>query len=88
MNRAFSEVLAKQVFTALNGNGRVPGPVIRHAYEKWCLHQPAQPCRYLHEHAIAIDCECQGHLEQMCYFFFDEVVKKLNSGEVAPNGEF
>lgn len=81
--RKFAPALFRQAVEALNNVGEIPRQVIATAYAKWHGGQPSLPCRWMAEHAMAIDCDCPGHLEQRCYFFFDQMVEKIEKGELA-----
>lgn len=81
--RKFAPALYRQAVDALSNVAEIPREVIAHAYAKWYGGLPSLPCKWMHEHAIAIDCNCPGHLEQRCYYFFDQMVEKIDKGELA-----
>ena len=56
---------------------RVPRPRAVRAYRRWRAGEPAEPCVYGKEQAIAVDCHCEGCIQKLCFLFFDQVAKRF-----------
>ena len=47
------------------------------AYAKWKQHERADECRFGKERPIAVDCNCPGCHEVLCFVFFDQALKQF-----------
>jgi hypothetical protein len=56
---------------------RVPRAKAERAWKSWRAGGPLTPCKYGKEQAIAADCTCEGCIEKLCWFYFDQVSTKF-----------
>ena len=77
MSRVYRRLPASieaEALTALLARG-LTRSFVTLAYAKWKQHARAEACRFGKERPIAIDCNCPGCHEVLCFLYFDNVAK-------------
>jgi hypothetical protein len=64
-------VVAKAI--GVLGKFNVSHALRERAYRRWRAGHPAEPCVYGKEQPIAVDCNCEGCIEKLCFFYFDQM---------------
>lgn len=59
---------------------RVSRQAATRAWGRWRNAYPAERCKFGAEQAIAVDCDCPGCIEKLCFLYFDQVATTFGLG--------
>ena len=83
-DRAIAKELVKPAIEAVVATGAAPWLRVERAYLRWCRRAKPAPCKFGREQAIAIECRCEGCVEALCHFYFDQVAQKF-AADLSPH---
>lgn len=69
------DILAKAFHSLYRVN--VPQPRAERAYRRWRKRLAAAPCKYGRDAIMAVQCNCEGCIEKLCFLYFDQVLKRF-----------